>query len=89
MKPIAGSQFRSIDFHIHTPESGDYKDKQATAEDIVNPLCQYKVRQLRRNVSRGLRQFRWEFSVDRPCLHLRTQALALGGPRLLPSVWEG
>ncbi len=40
MKPIAGSQFRSIDFHIHTPESGDYKDKQATAEDIVNAAIQ-------------------------------------------------
>jgi len=40
MNPIPGSQFRSIDFHIHTPESRDYKDKHATAEDIVNAAKQ-------------------------------------------------
>ncbi len=40
MKPIAGSQFRFIDFHIHTPASEDYKDKQATAVDIVSAAIQ-------------------------------------------------
>src|SRR5947208_174822 len=31
-----GSRFYKVDFHIHTPQSQDYKDKSATAEDIVN-----------------------------------------------------
>ncbi|MFA4888226.1 MAG: AAA family ATPase [Candidatus Omnitrophota bacterium] len=31
-----GLNFKKFDFHIHTPASEDYKDKKATAEDIVN-----------------------------------------------------
>lgn len=31
-----GSRYHKIDFHIHTPQSYDYTDRNATAEDIVN-----------------------------------------------------
>lgn len=31
-----GSKLYSIDFHVHTPASGDYKDKNATATDIIS-----------------------------------------------------
>ena len=31
-----GSKFYSIDFHVHTPASQDYKDKEASAADIIS-----------------------------------------------------
>ena len=38
MSPTAfpGSRYYKIDFHIHTPQSLDYKDKSASAQDIVD-----------------------------------------------------
>ena len=30
-----GNRYYKIDFHVHTPASSDYKDKQATPKDIV------------------------------------------------------
>ena len=35
MNSSVGSRFYSIDFHVHTPESPDYKDKNAKPEDII------------------------------------------------------
>lgn len=35
MSEIPGSKFCKVDLHIHTPASSDFKDKQATPEDIV------------------------------------------------------
>lgn len=35
MAQHVGSKFVAIDFHVHTPGSTDYKDKSATASDIV------------------------------------------------------
>jgi hypothetical protein len=33
--PHPGSRYHKVDFHIHTPQSYDYRDKTASAEDIV------------------------------------------------------
>lgn len=35
MSTVIGTKFHAVDFHIHTPESTDYKDKQCTPDDII------------------------------------------------------
>ncbi len=36
MSNSVGAQFYPVDFHVHTPASQDYKDKHATAREIVD-----------------------------------------------------
>ena len=36
IKSSHGLKFKKFDLHVHTPASGDYKDKEITADDIVN-----------------------------------------------------
>lgn len=43
MTEISGSRFYSIDFHVHTPASNDYKDKTATASDIIQKAIEAKL----------------------------------------------
>jgi ABC-type lipoprotein export system ATPase subunit len=43
MTKTSGSQFYSIDFHVHTPASNDYKDKDALASDIIQKAIDAKL----------------------------------------------
>jgi histidinol phosphatase-like PHP family hydrolase len=42
-KNYPGSTYHKVDFHIHTPQSRDHKNKSATAQDLVDAALEAKL----------------------------------------------
>src|SRR5271157_980481 len=43
MKKVPGTVFRQLDLHLHTPASGDFKDRSATPREIIDAAKKRKL----------------------------------------------